>query len=139
MENREDAPLDPNLAALEKRFQDEPYARSLGIRIVELQEGRAVVAMKTSESMNNIVGTTHGGAIFTLMDAAFELTVNSHGNVAVALGVNVNYLSAALAGETLRAECREINRSRKIAACQISVTGQDGRLIATCQPLAYQK
>ena len=95
--------------------------------------------MKTNESMNNIFNCTHGAAIFSLIDAAFELAVNSHGTVAVALGVNVSYLSAPYPGELLQAEGREVNRSRKIAACQIDVTGEDGRIVATCQALAYCK
>ena len=82
---------------------------------------------------------THGAAIYSLMDTAFELAVNSHGTVAVALGVNVNYLNAPHPGEVLVAEGREVNRSRKIAACQIDVTGEDGRLIATCQALAFAR
>jgi len=127
------------LAALEKHFAQEPYARIFGIRIVELEEGRALLEMKTTASMNNLFGMTHGGAIFSLVDAAFELAVNSHGTVAVALGVNMNYLNAPLPGESLRAEGREVNRSRKISACQITVTGEDGRLVATCQAMAYRK
>ena len=75
----------------------------------------------------------------SLVDAAFELTVNSHGTVAVALGVNVNYLSAPLPVRRCRPRAGRSNRSRKISACEIRVTGEDGRLIATCQALAYRK
>jgi acyl-CoA thioesterase len=131
--------MDQCLAALEKHFLDEPYANIFGIWIVELEEGRALLKMKTTENMNNLFCTTHGAAIFSLVDAVFELAVNSHGTVAVALSVNMNYLSAPLAGESLLAEGREVNCSRKISACQITVTGEDGRLIATCQALAYRK
>jgi acyl-CoA thioesterase len=81
----------------------------------------------------------HGAATYSLLDAAFELAVNSHGTVAVALSVNVNYLNAALPGETLQAEARETNLSRKISACEIRITGQDARLVATAQALAYRK
>jgi acyl-CoA thioesterase len=130
---------DSCLEALKKCFLEEPYARSFGIEIIELVEGRSVLSMRTSPNMNNIFGCTHGAAIFSLMDAAFELSVNSHGTVAVALGVNVNYLNAPRPREMLRAEGIEVNRSRKISTCQITVTGEDGRLIATCQALAYRK
>jgi acyl-CoA thioesterase len=109
------------LETLRMRFSCEPYARALGITIVELEEGRALLRMQTNENMNNIFNCTHGAAIYSLMDAAFELAVNSHGTVAVALGVNVNYLNAPRPGETLQAEGIEVNRSRKIAACQIQV------------------
>ncbi|NLH22745.1 MAG: DUF4442 domain-containing protein, partial [Methanothrix sp.] len=74
------------LEALKRRFAAEPYARAFGITVIDLEEGRALLQMKTDESMNNIFDCTHGAAIYSLMDAAFELAVNSHGTVAVALG-----------------------------------------------------
>ena len=120
--------MDQCLAALKKHFQEEPYARIFGIEIVELEEGRALLKMQTSSRMNNLFGTIHGAATYSLLDAAFELAVNSHGTVAV-----------ALPGETLQAEARETNLSRKISACEIRITGQDARLVATAQALAYRK
>ena len=131
--------MDQCLDALKEHFPEEPYARIFGIEIVELEEGRALMQMQTSQRMNNLFGMIHGAAIYSLLDAAFELAVNSHGTVAVALGVNVNYLNAALPGETLLAEARETNLSRKISACEIRVTGKDGRLVASAQALAYRK
>jgi acyl-CoA thioesterase len=131
--------MDQCLAALKEHFLEEPYARIFGIEIVELEAGRALLQMQTSQRMNNLFGMIHGAAIYSLLDAAFELAVNSHGTVAVALSVNVNYLNAALPGETLHAEARETNQSRKISACEIRVTGKDARLVASAQALAYRK
>ena len=131
--------MDRCLNALKRHFEEEPYARMFAIEVASLEEGRALLRMKTTPEMNNLFAMTHGAAIYSLVDAAFELAVNSHGTVAVALGVNVNYLNAPRPGELLRAEGRETNRSRKISACQITVTGEDERLIATCQALAYRK
>ena len=130
--------MDQCINSLKEEFTREPYAQLFGIKVVEMEAGHAVLRMKTTDVMNNLFGTTHGAAIYSLLDAAFELTVNSHGTVAVALGVNVSYLSPARSGETLRAEGRETNRSRKISSCEIKVTGEDGRLVATCQALAYR-
>jgi len=130
--------MDQCLMALREKFAQEPYAQIFGIEIEELEAGHAVLKMRTRDEMNNLFGTVHGAAIYSLLDAAFELTVNSHGTVAVALGVSVNYLSPARSGETLQAEGRETNRSRKISSCDIRVTGEDGRLVATCQALAYR-
>ena len=39
--------------------------------------GHAILKMKTNETMNNLFGTTHGAAIYSLLDAAFELTNRS--------------------------------------------------------------
>jgi acyl-CoA thioesterase len=131
--------MDDCLQTLKERFLAEPFARIFGIQIMELEPGRALVRMETSEIMNNIFDSTHGAAIYALIDSAFELSVNSHGTVAVALGVNVNYLCGVTPGQVLLAEGREVNRSSRISACEIRVTGEDGRLIATCQALAYRK
>lgn len=127
------------LVALKKRFLSEPYAKIFGIEMVELEEGRVILRMKTSANMNNIFDCTHGAAIYSLIDSAFGLAANSCGSMAVALSANVNYLSAPRLGETLQAVGHEVNRSRKISACTITVTGEDGRLIATCHALAYRK
>ena len=131
--------MDESLEALRRQFQAEPYAKKMGIELVDLEPGRALVRMKTKESMNNLFGMTHGAAIYSLMDAAFELSVNSHGTVAVALSVSVHYLNAVAPGETLLAEGREVNRSARISSCEITVTGKDNRPIASCQAQAYRK
>lgn len=131
--------MDRCLNALKRHFEEEPYARMFAIEVASLEEGRALLRMKTTPEMNNLFAMTHGAAIYSLVDAAFELAVNSHGTVAVAISVNMNYINAPKVGEILQAEGREVNASRKIAACEITVTGEDGRLIATCQALAYRK
>jgi acyl-CoA thioesterase len=131
--------LDDVLRSLAEHFKEEPYARLLGIQLEELEQGRALVKLSLSAEDDNIFGATHGGAIFSLMDAAFELTVNSHGTVAVALNVSVNYISPVSAGETIYAEGKEVSRSNRISTCMIEVKGGDGRIIATCQAMAYRK
>ncbi len=57
--------------------------------------------------------------------------------MAVALNVNVTYVSSPGAGKLLRAEAREVSRTKKIVGYEIKVMEKDGRLIATCQALAY--
>lgn len=131
--------MDDVLRSLAEHFEKEPYARLLGIRLEELEPGHALVKMNLTTDNNNIFGAIHGGAIFSLMDSVFELTVNSHGTVAVALNVSVNYINPALAGETIHAEGWEISRSNRISTCKIEVKGGDGRIIATCQSMAYRK
>ncbi len=131
--------MDDVLRSLAEHFNKEPYARLLGIELEELEEGRAVVKMELSADDNNLLGATHGGAIFSLVDACFELTVNSHGTIAVALNVSINYINPVSAGETIYAEGIEVSRSNRIATCRIVVKGEDGRDIATCQTMAYRK
>lgn len=126
-------------SALAARIGCQGLARKLGMRLVELQPGYASVEMNPGPEESNIFGTVHGGAIFALMDEAFQASCNSHGTVAVALSVNVVYHRPARSGATLRAEAREIHRSRKTATYEIRVKDGEGLLIASCQALAYRK
>jgi len=95
--------------------------------------------MRPGEDDRNIFGTVHGGAIFSLMDEALQASCNSHGQLAVALSLNVVYHNPAAAGGTLRATSRELHISRKTATYDIRVTDDRGVLIASCQALAYRK
>ena len=70
----------------------EPFARKFGIKLVYMDEGYSKVEMMFTPDMENILGMAHGGAIFALMDEAFETASNSHGTIAVALNMNITYV-----------------------------------------------
>ena len=70
--------MSEHIEALKEKFETgDLFPKSLGIELVELAPGRAVVAMTVTEGMANFHGTAHGGAIFTLADTAFALSCNS--------------------------------------------------------------
>lgn len=127
------------IEAIRRKVENESYARKLGLRLVSLAPGHAVVEMRPQNDMDNIFNMTHGGAIFSLIDEAFQVSCNSHGTVAVALNVSVTYHQAPDKNATLRAESKEIHCSKKTATYDIKVTDQSGNLIASCMALAYRK
>ena len=122
-----------------REVAEEPFAKRFGIELIDIGEGTSKVRMKATPDMNNLFGMIHGGAIFALIDEAFETASNSHGSLSVALNMNITYLNAAMPGATLTAEAREINRTRKTATYDIRVTDGEGALIATCTALVYRK
>ncbi|RZN70144.1 MAG: hotdog fold thioesterase, partial [Candidatus Methanolliviera hydrocarbonicum] len=84
-------------------------------------------------------GMAHGGAIFSLIDEAFETASNSHGTVAVALSMNITFIKPPSRGDLLFAEAKETSVSRRIGTYDITVKNDVGDLIATCQALVYRK
>ena len=122
-----------------RRVKEEPFARNLGIELVDIGEGTSKVRMRATPEMHNLFGMIHGGAIFALIDEAFETASNSHGTLAVALNMNITYLNAPAAGAILTAEAKEINRTRKTATYDIRVTDDRDTLIAVCHALVYRK
>lgn len=124
--------------AIEKKVADEPFAKKFGIRLTEMGEGYATVEMPFTADLENMFGMAHGGAVFALIDAAFEVASNSHGTMAVALNMNINYLASPQKGARLTAQAKEINKTKKTAAYDIRATDDSGTLLATCQALVYR-
>lgn len=125
-------------AAIFKQVEQEPFARKFNLKLIALEAGYSKVSMVFTPDMENIFGKAHGGAMFALIDEAFETAGNSHGTIAVALNMNISYLSSPTLGATLTAEAREINRTNKTAVYEIKVTEQSGKLISSCQALVYR-
>jgi len=124
---------------LKEKAKDEAYLKKLGIQVLEVKEGYALVEMPLSEELKNIHGLVHGGAIFSLIDAAFELASNSHGVTALALNMNITFHQAPPIAGYLKAEAKEIHLSKRLGSYFIQAFDQDGNLIATCQALVYRK
>ena len=132
--------MDPNIKkAIETAVKHEALANTFKIELVELDTGRSVVEMDyLLETMSNIYDRAHGGAIYALIDEAFETAGQTHGTIAVALNVNVTYIASPPNGARLRAEAIETSRTPKTAVYDINVSGPDKQHIATCQALAYR-
>ena len=124
--------------AIVRAVKVEPFARALDIELVKLEKGHSVVHMTYDpEKMNNIYDRAHGGALFGLIDEAFETAGQTDGTVAVALNVNVTYVSSPKPGLQLQAEANRVSQTKKTASYDIKVTDENGNLIALCQALAF--
>jgi acyl-CoA thioesterase len=130
--------MDP-VGAIKELLESEPFPRFMGLEVLEVRPGYALVEAPVREEFLNIHKTTHGGVLFSLVDEAFELASNSHGQVAVALNMNITYFRGTSAGDVLRAEAKEVFRSPRTATYHISVTDQGGNLVASCQAVVYRK
>ena len=125
--------------AIAQAVKSEPFAQALKMELVELEDGYSVVRMMNDPNkMNNIYNRAHGGAIYALMDEAFETAGQTDGTVGVALNVNITYVASPRPGVVLEAEARRISQTKKTAVYEIKVRDQDDSLIAVCQALAYR-
>ncbi len=124
--------------AMFKQVEQEPFARKFGIKLLDLNEGYSKVETSFTPDMENIFGLAHGGALFALIDVAFETASNSHGTMAVALNMSVTYVSAPPPGSRLIAEAKELNKTNKTAVYDIKTWDGENRLVASCQALVYR-
>jgi acyl-CoA thioesterase len=117
---RADMPL---RAELDAHLRAIPLHATLGLRLVDWSPGRARVALAPAPEHGNLAGSVHGGVLFALADAAFEIACNAYGRLSVALETACHYSSAAPMSEPLLAVAEEVSRSRRIASYRIEVRG----------------
>src|SRR5574342_1113136 len=113
-----------------QKISQDPFARRMGIELQDLRPGYSRLAMTVTPRMLNFHGIPHGGAIFSLADAAFAAASNSHGQTAVALSMTIQYLAAAPSGARLVAEAQELRKGHRSGFYQISVGTEGGDLVA---------
>jgi acyl-CoA thioesterase len=111
-----------------------PFARLLGMEIVETWPGGARVVMDTT-GKENFLGVAHGGAIFALADHAFAAAANRDGILQVAVSVHIHYLSPAKG--KLEAVARLIAETKRTSHILVEVKSGD-RLVATFEGVAYK-
>ena len=105
-------------------------SRALGMELVEIGPGRAIMAMRVREDMLNGHATCHGGIIFALADSCFAFACNSDNHVTVAAGAQISLIAPARLGDLLRAEANEVARAGRTGVFDVEVRGEDGALIA---------
>jgi acyl-CoA thioesterase len=124
-----------------ERIASDPYCETLGIDLVDVGEGTATTSLAVTEDLLNFHGVPHGGAVYSLADAAFAAASNSHGETALALEANVSFLSTVETGTTLVAEAAETHLARRTAEYEVVVRAEgdaDGERVATFRGRVYR-
>jgi acyl-CoA thioesterase len=121
-------------------IQKDQYTAFLGAKVEILEPGHSRVSLTITEKMTNFHRTTHGSVIFALSDIAFAAASNSHGQMTVALNVDISFLKATKPGDQLVAEAREVHAGARTALYDITVRDElTGELVAKSQDLVYRK
>lgn len=105
-------------------------SRALGMDLVEVRAGYAVLRMPVRPDMTNGHGTCHGGYIFTLADSAFAFCCNSHNQRAVAQHCNITFIAPVQEGDLLEAIAREVSRTGRNGLTDVRVLNQHGTVVA---------
>jgi uncharacterized protein (TIGR00369 family) len=141
------SPSAPSVLDLLARFRrgeatPVPMAEAIGMRLVEVESGRAVFDLEVDLTRHaNPMGTLHGGVLCTLADSAMGMAY------AAALGENetfatlelkINFLRPMWRGH-LTATGRVVQAGRSVGLTECDVVDEQGRLVArassTCMTL----
>jgi acyl-CoA thioesterase len=112
-------------ACAEAMWKEDDASKGLGMELVEVKPGQAVLAMTVQPHMVNGQRIAHGGFIFTLADSAFAFACNSHNERVVAAEGNISFIRPGKLGDRLVATAREISRSGRSGIYDVRVTAGD--------------
>ncbi len=132
--------MSDNIEKLRAKSEGEQIASFLNMRLLELSPGYARVSMNLRREYTNFNGLIFGGIIMSLADQAFAYASNTVVIPNVASQFNIHFVAGAGIDDELIAECRVVKSGRRVCISEMSVSNQDGKLIAkatgTTIPLA---
>jgi 1,4-dihydroxy-2-naphthoyl-CoA hydrolase len=113
--------------------QQPPFARLMGLELVEVTRDRVVAQVMVREELTNRNGGLHGGAVMGIADnlGGTATFVNMPaGSGTTTIESKTNFFAAVPAGDTIRAECTPLHRGRTTMVWQTRIIRSDGRLAA---------
>ena len=111
-------------------WADDATSRELGLQLISVEPGHAVLGMAVSGPMVNWHDTCHGGFIYLMADTAFGYACNSRNQRMVAQYCSISYLNPAQRGERLTAHAVERQLQGRSGIYDVAVTREDGTAIA---------
>ena len=111
-------------------YERDACAQAMGMDIIDMGEGYAVVTMTITPLMLNGHKTCHGGQLFSLADTAFAYACNSQGLAAVASGCAIDFLRPGFAGDKLTATARVKHQGKLTGVYDIEIQNQHQKTVA---------
>jgi len=107
------------------------FGRLLGLEILSVGSGEAMVRLSMHDGLRNLHGKLHGGALFSLIDSAMGQASHSLGDGtpdSVTLECKVNYIRPVGEGElACRAWVEHHGKRTQVIEAEVH---QDGKLVA---------
>lgn len=115
---------------IEERNTKNAFMALLGIKITDMAEGYAAGEIILGRQHKNLIGTAHGGCIFSLADSVVGAAAVSLGNRSTTVTTDFHYLAPALNNEKLTAEATLIKNGKTIVVFDVAVRDEQNKLLA---------
>jgi len=123
-------PKDRARKAADVMWAADKASKWLGMSLDAVGPGTCTMSLPVEQHHCNGHLICHGGYIFTLADSAFAFACNSYNQSAVAQHNDITFCAPGRAGDLLSAKAVEVTRSGRSGVYDVTVTNQDGTVIA---------
>ncbi len=110
-----------------------PYLVHLGIELVEIEHGKAVMKMPMKDELRQPYGLLHGGATASLIDTATAfavVSVTTREEKCTTVDLTVHYLRPVI-NETTICTAKIVRAGKRLLTVSAEVHNEDRKLIAT--------
>lgn len=124
--------------AKEQMYDKDSFSQWLGIEILDLDAGKAILKLTVRAEMTNGFGIAHGGITYSLADSALAFAANSYGRHSVSVETSISHTQSVKAGDELRATAFEESLNHKIAVYRILIENQNKQRVAIFKGTVYR-
>jgi len=110
-----------------------PFLKLLGVRALEVAEGRALLELDQQPHHQNSLEMAHGGVVMTMLDVAMArasrtMVREGEANTLITIEMKTSFMLPAR--DKLRAEGRVLHRTSSMSFCEADLLDGSGRLVA---------
>ena len=124
--------------AKEQMFDADPFSQWLGIEILDLDAGVAVLKMLVRKEMTNGFDIAHGGITYSLADSALAFASNSYGRHSMSLETSISHIEPVNTGDVLTARSYQESLSHKIGIYRVVIKNQNEKTVALFKGVVYR-
>ncbi|WP_199860625.1 PaaI family thioesterase [Oceanobacillus damuensis] len=111
-------------------FHESGFWNFMNFKLVDLQEGTAVIKLYLESQLKNIQGILHGGAIMSLIDTSMGMAARSIGAERVStIQLEVRFIDSVVSGSVI-AESTVIHQLKSTCIIECRVKDEAGNLVA---------
>ena len=118
---------------ISKALDDVPYAKLLGIKLLQIDSGAATLKMPVRKQLTQNNGVVHGGAIASLIDSATAFAIISllePQEKVTTVDRTISYLRPVTKG-TLNCAAKVVRSGRRLLVVSAEVFDDAQKLVAT--------
>ncbi len=124
--------------AKQQMYDHDAFSQWLGIEILDLNVGYAVLQMTVRKEMTQGFGITHGGITYSLADSALAFASNAHGRQSLSIETSIAHTKAVNLGDQIKATATELSLTNRIGIYDVKIENQRGEIVALFRGTVYR-